>query len=82
MGIWYTDTKVNAFGCGIFDTFHFSMTRSLPFSLSVPSVPIARDEMDTVAFDAMRSEGLVQAKAEQGDPVDDAFNLLQEDIHG
>ena len=75
-------TKVNAFGCGIFDTFHFSMTRSIPFSLSVPSVSIARDEMDTVAFDAMRSEGLVQAKAEQGDPVDDAFNLLQEDIHG
>ena len=77
-GIWYTDTKVNAFGCGLFDTFHFSMTRSLPFSLSVPSVPIARDEMDTVAFDAMRSEGLAQAKAGQGVPVDEAILLVKD----
>lgn len=56
------------------------MTRSIPFSLSVPSAPIARDEMDTAAFDAMMSEGLAQAKAGQGLPLDKAFNLLREDV--
>lgn len=47
------------------------MTRSIPFSLSVPDVPIARDEMDTAAFDAMMSEGLAQAKAGQGLPLEE-----------
>lgn len=42
------------------------MTRSIPFSLSLPQAPVARDEMDTAAFDAMMNEGLVQAKAGQG----------------
>lgn len=56
------------------------MTRSIPFSLSVPSAPIARDEMDTAAFDAMMSEGLAQAKAGQGLPLDKAFSLLREDV--
>lgn len=42
------------------------MTRSIPFSLSIPSTPIARDEMDTATFNAMMDEGLVQAKTGQG----------------
>jgi antitoxin component of RelBE/YafQ-DinJ toxin-antitoxin module len=29
------------------------MTRSIPFPLSLPQAPMARDEMDTSAFDAM-----------------------------
>lgn len=56
------------------------MTRSIPFSLSVPSAPIARDEMDTAAFDAMMNEGLAQAKAGQGLPLEEAFNLLRKDV--
>ena len=39
------------------------MTRSIPFSLSVPTVPLALDEMDNAAFDEMMLTGLNQAKA-------------------
>lgn len=52
------------------------MTRSIPFPLTLPQAPIARDEMDTAAFDAMMKEGLSQAKAGQGVPLDEAFDLL------
>lgn len=52
------------------------MTRSIPFSLSIPNAPTARDEMDAAAFDAMMGEGLAQAKAGQGVPLNDAFSLL------
>lgn len=59
------------------------MTRSIPFSLSIPYAPIARDEMDTAAFDAMMGEGLAQAKAGQGVPLEDAFSLLYKGVpHG
>ncbi|MBD5085057.1 MAG: type II toxin-antitoxin system RelB/DinJ family antitoxin [Clostridiales bacterium] len=56
------------------------MTRSIPFSLSVPNAPIARDEMNTAAFDAMMSEGLAQAKAGQGLSLEDSFSLLYKDV--
>ena len=56
------------------------MTRSIPFPLSVPNAPIARDDMDTAAFDAMMSEGLAQAKAGQGLPLDDAFSILYKGV--
>lgn len=52
------------------------MTRSIPFALSVPSAPIARDEMDTAALNAMMEEGLSQAKAGQGLPLDEAVKQL------
>ncbi len=56
------------------------MTKSIPFSLSIPDVPIARDEMDKAAFDAMMGEGLAQAKAGQGFPLDEAFSLLHKGV--
>ena len=56
------------------------MTRSIPFPLSVPNAPIAHDEMDTVAFDAMMGEGLAQAKAGQGLPLDNAFSILYKGV--
>ena len=56
------------------------LTRSIPFSLSLPHMPVARDEMDTTTFDAMMSEGLAQARAGQGVPVDEAFNLVHGDV--
>lgn len=40
------------------------------------NAPTARDEMDAAAFDAMMGEGLAQAKAGQGVPLNDAFSLL------
>ena len=52
------------------------MTRSIPFSLSLPQAPMARDEMNAAAFDAMMEEGLAQARAGQGFPLDEAFDLL------
>ena len=58
------------------------MTRSIPFSLSIPDTPMARDEMSTAAFDAMMSEGLAQAKAGQGLPPEEAFNILRGDVQG
>ncbi len=52
------------------------MTRSIPFSLSIPSAPIACDEMDTAAFDAMMEAGLAQARAGQGLSLDEATKQL------
>lgn len=56
------------------------MTRSIPFALSVPSTPIARDEMDTAAFNAMTEEGLSQAKAGHGHSLDEAFDLSHQGV--
>ncbi len=52
------------------------MTRSIPFPLSVPNAPIARDEMDKASFDAMMGEGLAQAKAGQGQSLDETTKQL------
>lgn len=52
------------------------MTRSIPFALSVPSAPIAYDDMDTAAFNTMMEEGLSQAKAGQGLPLDEVVKQL------
>ena len=56
------------------------MTRSIPFSLSVPAAPLARDEMDAAMFNAMMEKGLAQAKAGQGVNLDDAFTALERGI--
>lgn len=56
------------------------MTKSIPFSLSIPYAPIARDEMDTTTFDTMMSEGLAQAKGGQGLPLEEAFSLLHKEV--
>lgn len=56
------------------------MTRSIPFSLSVPAAPLARDEMDTAAFNSMMTEGLNQAKAGKGVSLDEAFAALEQGV--
>ena len=56
------------------------MTRSIPFSLSVPAAPLARDEMDTATFNAMMAEGLRQAKAGKGVSLDEAFAALEQGV--
>ena len=56
------------------------MTRSIPFPLSVPAAPLARDEIDAAAFNAMMEEGFNQAKAGQGLPLDEAFSVLKSGI--
>lgn len=56
------------------------MTRSIPFSLSVPKVPVARDELDDAAFSAMMERGLREAKADQSRPASDVFADLKREI--
>ena len=56
------------------------MTRSIPFSLSVPPVPIARDEMDEAAFHAMMERGLSEAKADKSRAVSDVFADLKREM--
>lgn len=41
------------------------ITRSIPFSLSLPAAPIAQDEMDAAAFDAIMQNGLDEAMADR-----------------
>ena len=54
----------------------FNMLRSpLP-----PQAPTIREEMETAAFDAMMEEGLSQAQAGQGVPLNEAFNLLHKQL--
>lgn len=52
------------------------MTKSIPFPLSIPNAPLARDEMSKEEFDTMMGKGLAQAKAGQGVPLDEAFASL------
>ena len=56
------------------------MTRSIPFSLSVPPVPVARDEMDEAAFHAMMERGLREAKADKSRAASDVFADLKREM--
>ena len=56
------------------------MTRRIPFSLSVPAVPVARDEMDEAAFHAMMERGLSEAKADKSRAASDVFADLKREM--
>ena len=56
------------------------MTRSIPFSLYVPAVPVARDEMDEAAFHAMMERGLGEAKADKSRAASDVFADLKREM--
>ena len=56
------------------------MTQRIPFPLSVPKGPVARDEMDTSAFDAMMERGLNEAKADRSRNASDFFAELREEL--
>lgn len=56
------------------------MTRSIPFPLSVPAAPAARDEMDKAAFDAMLERGLNEAKANHSRAASDVFADLRREM--
>lgn len=56
------------------------MTRSIPFALTVPAAPTARDEMTQAQFDAMMQEGLDAAKADDSSPAADVFHRLRQRI--
>lgn len=56
------------------------MTRSIPFSLAVPAVPVARDEMDEAAFSAMMARGMSEAKADKSRAASDVFADLRREM--
>ncbi|WP_042356935.1 type II toxin-antitoxin system RelB/DinJ family antitoxin [Bacillus rubiinfantis] len=56
------------------------MTKSIPFSLSVPTAPIALDEMDAAQFDAMMQAGLEDAKANRSRSAADVFADLRREL--
>lgn len=56
------------------------ITRSIPFSLSLSSEPLARSEMSRNAFDAMMEKGLAEAKANASRPAVDVIADIKRDI--
>lgn len=52
----------------------------IPFSLTLPHVVPARDDMTKVEFDQMMATGLKQAKEDDSFDVDEVFNELEEDF--
>ena len=56
------------------------MTRSIPFPLSVPVMPISRDEMDDKGFHAVIKRGYEEAKAGLSRPADEVFAELRREI--
>ncbi len=49
------------------------LTKSIPFSLSLPKEPVTLDSMTTEEFNSIMEKGLSQAKADQSRPVADVF---------
>lgn len=56
------------------------MTKSIPFSLSLPKEPTALDSMTTEEFSSIMEKGLAQAKSDQSRPVADVFADLRQEI--
>lgn len=52
------------------------MTKSIPFSLSVPAQFQPLDEMDDEAFDAMQRRGLDEARTGKSRPMAEVFQAL------
>ncbi|MGI1659855.1 MAG: type II toxin-antitoxin system RelB/DinJ family antitoxin [Desulfitobacterium sp.] len=49
------------------------MTKSIPFSLSLPDAPMARDEMNADTFNTIMQNGLDEAKAGHSRVVSEVF---------
>ncbi len=56
------------------------MTKSIPFSLSLPKEPTTLDSMTTEEFDSIMENGLKQAKLNQSRPVADVFADLRQEL--
>jgi addiction module RelB/DinJ family antitoxin len=53
------------------------MTKSIPFSLSLPAAPMAGDEMDIDTFNTIMQNGLDEAKADHSRPASEVFANLR-----
>ena len=56
------------------------MTKSIPFSLSLPKEPITLDSMTTEEFNSLMEKGLSQAKADQSRPAVEVFSDLRQEL--
>lgn len=56
------------------------MNNGLPFSVSIPNMPRAIEDMSKEEFDNMIREGLEEAKQGKGMKLEDAFNKIREEI--
>lgn len=56
------------------------MTKSIPFPLSLPSAPMARDEMDADTFNTIMHNGLNEAKADHSRPASEVFVDLRREL--
>ena len=57
------------------------MTKSIPFSLSLPTEPTTLDSMTNDEFNSIMENGLSQAKSDQSRPVADVFADLRQEIN-
>lgn len=56
------------------------MTKSIPFSISVPTTPVARDEMEVSDFNEVMQKGIEQAKADESRLATEVFADLRREI--
>lgn len=56
------------------------MTKSIPFSLSVPNPPTTLDSVTTEEFNSIMQTGLSQAKTDQSRHSDDVFADLRQGL--
>lgn len=56
------------------------LTKSIPFSLSLPKEPLAQDSLTTEDFNSIMEIGLSQAKADQSRPATDVFTELRQEL--
>lgn len=56
------------------------LTKSIPFSLSLPKEPLTQDSMSTQDFNAIMEKGLSQAKTGQSRPAADVFAKLRQEL--
>ncbi len=56
------------------------LTKGIPFSLLLPQTAVARDEMDSVAFDGIMEQGLSEAYSKSGEPAAEVFDSLMNEV--
>lgn len=56
------------------------MTKSIPFSLSLPREPISLDSITGEDFNSIMQTGLSQAKSNKSRPVSDVFSDLRREL--
>lgn len=56
------------------------MTKSIPFSLSLPREPITLDSITREDFNSIMQTGLSQAKSNKSRPVSDVFSDLRREL--